>query len=545
MSTPGNSSAQSSTSGHLSPKVHHNIPILPSPQPGHDTSTHEPMDVSPTDSPVTNGSNSTGVQNGAVNPPASAAAAVQHPKIVQTAFIHKLYNMLEDQSIQHLISWSSSNESFLISPSTQFSKVLASYFKHTNVSSFVRQLNMYGFHKVSDVFHSASPDSPLWEFKHGNGNFKRGDLDGLREIKRRASRQTLIHRDATFSVPTKPVHSPQAPTTETIPPSTEARLSILENNLYDVSARLNRAEDINASITLRNQALADGLTRSYQYHQDLSNVIVSLLPANDHSLKRDISLMQKDMSSQLEIIRSTDRVLTPPRSLPPFNGQLSPSQLPLDSSRRSSASMSSHTNHFRRLEPSPRRLGSIGAITQMDSSPSSLRNLAPPLRMPPPSAPSNTPQSYNFARRHTSADIRTPNWPQEHNGAPALPPLGNYPSPHTLSPISRGQAQDSHSDLRASLANYSLSSNNVSNTSRPSSPPAPDQWSLPPAIRVPFKHDMFRSQNSSGAPTRRGSLANIHTLLNPAETVEVPEGEGSDMDPNGENEEARKRKRIA
>lgn len=34
-------------------------------------------------------------------------------------------SMLEDQSIQHLISWSTTNDSFVMSPSTEFSKVLA------------------------------------------------------------------------------------------------------------------------------------------------------------------------------------------------------------------------------------------------------------------------------------------------------------------------------------------------------------------------------------------------------------------------------------
>ncbi|KAI6888787.1 hypothetical protein KC318_g21524, partial [Hortaea werneckii] len=63
--------------------------------------------------------------NGSGGQPVGAAAAAQQPKVVQTAFIHKLYNMLEDQSIQHLISWSSTNESFVMSPSSEFSKVLA------------------------------------------------------------------------------------------------------------------------------------------------------------------------------------------------------------------------------------------------------------------------------------------------------------------------------------------------------------------------------------------------------------------------------------
>ena len=44
------------------------------------------------------------------------------PLVKDTDYLH---SMLEDQNIQHLISWSNSNESFVMSPSTEFSKVLA------------------------------------------------------------------------------------------------------------------------------------------------------------------------------------------------------------------------------------------------------------------------------------------------------------------------------------------------------------------------------------------------------------------------------------
>lgn len=121
--------------------------------------------------------------------------------------------MLEDDTIKHLITWTPSNVSFVISPGEEFSKVLAQYFKHTNPSSFVRQLNMYGFHKVNDTFHSNSsntPDTAQWEFKHGAGSFKRGDVESLKAIKRRASRPSTIHRDnislksVSLSVPSTP-----------------------------------------------------------------------------------------------------------------------------------------------------------------------------------------------------------------------------------------------------------------------------------------------------------------------------------------------------
>ena len=54
--------------------------------------------------------------------------------------------------------------------------------------------------QVSDVFHTGSPESPLWEFKHGNGNFKRGDLVGITACPRSPR---LLFCSKTTALPTR------------------------------------------------------------------------------------------------------------------------------------------------------------------------------------------------------------------------------------------------------------------------------------------------------------------------------------------------------
>jgi hypothetical protein len=116
---------------------------------------------------------------------------------------------------------------------------------------------------VSDVFHTGSPDSPLWEFKHGAGSFKRGDLIGLREIKRRASRHALIHRDS-FSTPKVPSGPPAAQPVEPMPDPVELKLTHLENNLYDMHIRMQRSEDQCAYLNQKSAMLMEGMMRCHQ-----------------------------------------------------------------------------------------------------------------------------------------------------------------------------------------------------------------------------------------------------------------------------------------
>ena len=127
---------------------------------------------------------------------------------------------------------------------------------------------------VSDVFHTGTPESTLWEFKHGNGNFKRGDLAGLREIKRRASRHALIHRDS-FSSPHKPsVSQPGTPAEPVVDPA-ELRLQGLEHSIFDLHARLVRTEESNTALSAKCHFLNDSLVKCHQVSH-LENQAASL-----------------------------------------------------------------------------------------------------------------------------------------------------------------------------------------------------------------------------------------------------------------------------
>ncbi|KAK4455648.1 transcription factor SFL1 [Podospora aff. communis PSN243] len=490
--------------------------------------------------------------------PVAAAAAVHTPKIVQTAFIHKLYNMLEDKTIQHLISWTPTSESFVMQPSHEFSKVLAQYFKHTNISSFVRQLNMYGFHKVSDVFQHGTPDATLWEFKHGNGNFKRGDLVGLREIKRRASRHALVHREYNSQKP--PPSQPGTPA-EPMPPMQEGgnpQLSNIEHTLYELSARLQRHEENAHYMQIKHQAVLDTVSRLLQFNRDLSQAVLALAPNPDSPIHRDVSALQGEVQRQMDMFRALEEPHEPlfASSRTTYfsnidNAPVSPRQMPQDDPRRSNLAVpqSRQPNYYRPSVPSNlsistrRPYGSIGANTTQ-SSPASVR----PGTQPPPPPPGPHPLANvelppsSLARRHTSADIRAHGWQPNPPPFASGPPSSQWPS----SPNRAAVAEDQR--IRDSFSHYSLQGPlQPQSHSRPATPPPPTfsngappvdtfgSWSWNSANRGDNKNLSVR--DNSAPPTRRGSMAHI---LNPTDTAERDDED--EMDPRGDDD--RKRKRL-
>jgi len=103
------------------------------------------------------------------------------------AFLAKLWKMVDNPETNSLINWSPDGSSFVIRNQGEFTKTLLPYYyKHSNMASFVRQLNMYGFHKVMSVESGGlKADKDEVEFAHTF--FLRGQEHLLDQIKRKVT----------------------------------------------------------------------------------------------------------------------------------------------------------------------------------------------------------------------------------------------------------------------------------------------------------------------------------------------------------------------
>jgi len=99
------------------------------------------------------------------------------------AFIKKTYDLLEDQKFSDIVCWSEDGLAIVIKDTSEFAKkVLPTYFKHNKLTSFVRQLNMYNFHKKKTL----NSDQVYF-----HELFQRGQKALLHKIKRKASEHNL------------------------------------------------------------------------------------------------------------------------------------------------------------------------------------------------------------------------------------------------------------------------------------------------------------------------------------------------------------------
>ncbi|GAN06482.1 transcription factor hsf1 [Mucor ambiguus] len=176
------------------------------------------------------------------------------------AFLNKLYNMVEDLSTTDLIRWSNDGTSFIVEKHEEFAKtVLPRFYKHNTFASFVRQLNMYDFHKVPHLQQGvliAEAEHEIWEFS--NPHFQRGRPDLLVLVTRKRNRD----RDAIDS--------------ETVTLSTLAQdLDALKKHQSTIGTELN---DLHRDNEILWQETLNAREK-YQRHQEAIEKILQFLTA--------------------------------------------------------------------------------------------------------------------------------------------------------------------------------------------------------------------------------------------------------------------------
>ena len=96
-------------------------------------------------------------------------------------FLLKLYQILENDEYKDIIHWGDDGTYFVVQNLHDFTEnILSKYYKHNNFSSFIRQLNMYDFHK-----RKSNSNEHIFEHK----NFIRDKKELLKLIKRKTKKE--------------------------------------------------------------------------------------------------------------------------------------------------------------------------------------------------------------------------------------------------------------------------------------------------------------------------------------------------------------------
>jgi len=179
-----------------------------------------------------------------------------------STFISKTFEILEDNQFPDIVDWNLDGTAIVIKNPLEFSqKVLNQYFKHRNLTSFVRQLNMYGFHKQRTL---------KIEHIYSHELFQRNKKHLLDQIKRKIHDQINI----------EPVDSIDEP--ESVDPNQDIgslmqEKQVLKRYNIQASTKINNLEGKIKDLAIQNQILRDQISQQDERDRILISLMASIL----------------------------------------------------------------------------------------------------------------------------------------------------------------------------------------------------------------------------------------------------------------------------
>lgn len=196
-------------------------------------------------------------------------------------FLTKTHQMVEERGTDEVISWGEQGRSFVVWKPVELARdLLPLHFKHCNFSSFVRQLNTYGFRKVV-------PDR--WEF--ANENFRRGDQSLLTGIRRRKATTTTPQSSKSSGSGVKLGFPPPLPPLPPASASTSGAGNDHSSSSASSPPRLDLTSE-NEQLRQDNHTLASELAMARRHCEELLGFLSRFLDVRQLDLRL---LMDEDM----------------------------------------------------------------------------------------------------------------------------------------------------------------------------------------------------------------------------------------------------------